>query len=280
MIAAREITDTDLYHIFAVECRGDTLIVSPRGDAAGFPPHQFRAAVQRLQCRCGGRPARNLIIDLSGSSYPGLSMLGAFRDLIGTVRGRGGTAAVAGMSPETNRVLAEYGMDREWTTYPDLPAATHAVVHETLPQRVRRNRHTILQSAALLFLLLAGAAAFAAVDHRPVADTLRQTETLWKDYRRLQRVPLDDIEWRREAKVLAERADRLDKKLYTESGMMEVTLAVRGLRDILHSPQKPETRSAEFEAKLAQARRSVERSDWRTRFVHKIQGLASTERRS
>jgi anti-anti-sigma regulatory factor len=270
MIAARELTDTDLHYIFAVECRGDTLIVTPRGDAAGFPPHQFRAAVQRLQTRCGGRPTRNLIIDLGGSSYPGLSMLGAFRDLIGTVRGRGGTAAVAGMSPETTRVLAEYGIDREWTTYPDLPAATRSVVHESLPERLRRIRRPLLWVAAVLSLLLLAGAAAVAVDRRPVADTYRQTESLWKEYRRLQRAPLDEVDWRREVQALAKRADRLQEKLHREPGVVEVSAAVDGLRDVLHSPQRPETRGTEFEAKLAKARQTVRDTDWRHRVVRNL----------
>jgi anti-anti-sigma regulatory factor len=275
MITADPITETDLYHIFAVECRGDTLVVTPRGDAAGFPPHQFRAAVARLQTRCCGRPLRNLIIDLSGSDYPGLSMLGAFRDLIASVRGRGGTAAVAGASPDTLRVLAEYNMDREWTIYDDMPEAVRAVVHESIPQRMHRKRRPLLQALAAVGALLLIGAVYVAFDHRPAADTFRQTEILWKDYRRLEALSLDEPDWRQQAGELAERSDQLAKKLLKEPGIREVTLAVHELQAMLHAPQRPETRAAEFEQQLAVARDKVRNSDWRHRALRSMASLGS-----
>lgn len=252
MTAAKELTEWDLHHVFEVECRGDTLIVTPRGDALGFPEAHFRDAVRRLRDRfdvadgCDGRQPRNLIIDATGRDYPGLEMLAAFRDLIETVRRRGGTAAVAGSSPETELVLHEFHVGDDWTVYPDLATAARSVVHEPVTRRVWRWRRGVFFAAALPVLALAIYAAFApARDAAAFADLGRT----WGSYRHVRINTGSDSDRRQSFDRLADYA--AGRAIEFEGhGLRSAAEAAGRMAEIIRSPIQPAPGEAKFEHDL------------------------------
>lgn len=267
MRAVKELTEDDLHHVFAVECRGDTLIIAPRGDAHGFPESHFRSAVRALHDRFGNCKPRNLIIDLTTRDYPGLDMLGAFRDLIEAVRRRGGTAAVVGISPGTGRVMEEFDLGEDWDVYPSLPAAARAVVHEPLHHRVWRHRRAILLTAAALMLPLLGAAAYAAMDHRKDAAAYRRLGFVWSEYRQLELVPGDDPERSRMRKSLAARAAGLEKE-FEGKQLWSAMFAASRMKEILQSGVQPDPRADDFERYLTRELKALQGTDRRLFALH------------
>lgn len=262
MAAVKDLTEDDLHHVFAVECRGDTLIITPRGDAHGFPESHFRSAVRALHGRFDGCRPRNLIIDLTTRDYPGLEMLGAFRDLIETVRKRGGTAAVVGASPGTTRVMEEFDLGGDWTVFPDLSTATRAVVHEPWRHRLWRHRRAALLVAVGLLLPLIGAAAYGAIDHRKDAAAFRRLGLIWSEYRQLELMPFEEPERRRARESLAARAARLAKEFEAEK-LWTASFTASKMKEILRSPQQPDPRATAFEKELTKELKTLDGTDRR-----------------
>jgi len=268
MTAAKELTEWDLHHVFEVECRGDTLIVTPRGDALGFPEPHFRDAVRRLRERfdsrngCDGRRPRNLILDATGRDYPGLEMLSAFRELIEAVRQQGGTAAVAGSSLETERVLHEFKIGDDWTVYPDLPAATRAVVREPVTRRVWRRRRVIAVAAAALLLPLIGLAVYSSIDTREDAAAYAELGKIWTQHRQLRLMPYEDAERQRVRDGLANRAAGKAKE-YEAQKLRNAASSARQMAEILRSPTQPDPRERRYEELLTAELKLIDRSDRR-----------------
>lgn len=251
MVAAeRELTEDDLHHVFSVECRGDTLIIAPRGDAAGFPERHFRDAVRALHDRFAKCRSQNLVIDLTATDYPGLGMLAAFRDLVDDVRRRGGVAAVAGPSAETDRVLEEFGARLDWTVYSDLAAATRAVVHEPIRGRFRRRRRAAAYGAAVLSVPLLVWAASASVREPGDASAYRDLNRVWQRYRQAETLPSDEPERQRVRDDAVAYANFIAGDLKAR-GFASAADTARRLESIVRSPHQPDPRAEAFEKDLA-----------------------------
>jgi anti-anti-sigma regulatory factor len=255
----KTLTEWDLYHIFSVDCRGDTLVIAPRGDAAGFPETQFRLAVQRLHDaleRCG---ARNLIVDLSDIDYPGLEMLTAIRDLVAAVRSRGGTAALAGPSNDTIRVLQEHAVGQDWTFFPDRATAVQRVVRETWRQRLSRHRRLLAVAAAIILVPLVLSVPTLSLFRTSEAEALAEVRNLWARYHELQRLPLD-AERDRAMDKLAARAAGL-RAAFLGKKLPKAADAAGGLVLIIGSPIQPDPRAAAFEKQLLADMRAQDDSE-------------------
>ena len=238
------LTDHDLFHLFDVECRGDTLILAPRGDATAVPEAQFRLAIRRVHDRFNGCGARNLVVDLSVSNYPGISILGAVADLVVAVRRHGGIAAVAGASPDTDRVLQEYGLGGDWTVFPDRPTAVKRIARESWPELARRRRTILAACAALLALSTLGAAAYLGL-RMSEASAYREIAAVWREYQRIVQLPPGKERYRATT-LLKERAFSLRDKLEARE-LWKPYRAARELALIVGSNKYPDPRAEHFE---------------------------------
>lgn len=236
MTALKELTEADLYHVFAVERRGDTLIVAPRGDATSFPEHHFRTAVVALRRRLDGANPCKLILDLSDVDYPGLAILDVFDDLITEVSWRGETVVVAGASEDTLRVLQEYGLGRDWKHFDSLPAATKAVVHEPFWKPAMR-RPGLAIAAVLVVLLIVGAAAFWAGKPHPDRVAYNEIQKIWNDYAGIQETVAEEPDLIAATAELSRRTDELATYVAERRRMPEIIAAAKQLQLMLHRPK-------------------------------------------
>ncbi|MGC1274084.1 MAG: STAS domain-containing protein [Planctomycetaceae bacterium] len=236
MTALKELTEADLYHVFSIERRGDTLIVAPRGDASSFPEHHFRSAVTALRRRLDGTHPCRLIVDLSDVDYPGLAMLDVFDDLITEVGWRGETVVVAGASDDTVRVLKEYGLGHDWKHFEDLPAAAKAIVHEPFWKPAAR-RPDLVAAAVLIVLLIVGAAAFWAGKPHPDRVAYNEIQEIWNDYAGIQATVAEEPDLIAATAEVSRRSDELATYVAERRRMPEIIAAAKQLQRMLHRPK-------------------------------------------
>lgn len=232
----KELTEADLHHVFAVERRGDTLIVAPRGDATSFPEHHFRAAVTVLRKRLNGTHPCSVIVDLSRLEYAGLAMLDVFDDLITAIVWRGETVVVAGATDDTRRVLQEYRLGRDWTHYDDLPSAARAVVREPFWKSATRRPELVIAMLAGL-LLIGGMFAFLATRTHPDRIAHQQVMALWREYAKAQNEAAEQPDLIAATNNLSQRVDELAATVAEEERMPEIVAAAQQLQQMVRHPR-------------------------------------------
>lgn len=87
-----ELATASSHSLLTCELFGDTLIVSPQGDLAGFSRTLFDVEQQRVRRLLASRGIRNLLIDLSGGQYFGRAMISALLDLRSSLPEEGAVA--------------------------------------------------------------------------------------------------------------------------------------------------------------------------------------------
>jgi anti-anti-sigma regulatory factor len=148
-------TATDLHSIFRVERCGDALIVTPRGDAAGFGGAEFyreQAAVQGLLKEPG---VKSLVVDLGEATYYGSTVIGAINRFGIEVRNAGGRIALCRVSDDTRYILRTMKLDELWEHYPTRGQA--------LAEMATRRNTERFRGAARWAVLAVGVAAVAVV---------------------------------------------------------------------------------------------------------------------
>ena len=103
--------------VFSVECRGDTAIVAPRGDANVFRYHDVHSESNRLEELLDEPELVNLLIDFSKVKTVGSIMLGVLIKLARKVGQSGGQAAFCNASSDMLDLLRSMKLDSIWTDY-------------------------------------------------------------------------------------------------------------------------------------------------------------------
>ena len=138
--------------ILPVEPRGDTVIMRPGGDLAGYSRTEFSGELSRVkslfQSAPGRRTFRNLIVDCSGSAYFGSEMIGHLVDIRKSIP-EDGVMALSGLSPDMEAGLKVMKLDQMWMTFDDREAAARAIASEPFREKVGRNRRQLGILAAL-----------------------------------------------------------------------------------------------------------------------------------
>ncbi len=128
----------DKHLLFPIERRGDTLIVTPKGDPASFANLNFNLEHAALLQLLKTGPYQNLLVDLSGSNYFGAKVLGAIAEWAKRIAERGGQVAVCGTSGDMRELLHIYGFEVQWPQFPTREAGIKAIVKESSLQSVKR----------------------------------------------------------------------------------------------------------------------------------------------
>jgi anti-anti-sigma regulatory factor len=152
---------TELHSIFRVERRGDALVITPRGDAAGFGGAEFyreQAAVQQL---LKDPDVKHLVVDLGEATYYGSTVIGAINRFGIEIRNAGGRIALCRVSDDTRYILRTMKLDGLWEHYPTRGQALAVMASQRMSERLRpRLRWALLtagvgaMAAVFLFVLL------------------------------------------------------------------------------------------------------------------------------
>lgn len=123
---------THLHQVFPLEAYGDTLVVTPAGDAAGFHLPHVHAEMAAVGEYLEKQDLKHLVIDLSRSRYFGSLILGQLIALSQRVRERGGRVALADPSNEMREVLKIMKVDQLWEIYGSRSQALSAIAKRPL----------------------------------------------------------------------------------------------------------------------------------------------------
>lgn len=191
---------------FRVERAGDLLIVTPVGDPVEFSISLFQSEFSRVKRVAALPEFRNILVNMSNSSYFGSELIGMLLDLrrsVATQRGNavgedglngstvhdGGVVALAGLSPDMAAGLKIMSVDSLFLTFDTRAEAVNTLAHRTLVDKMRESRTpwyvSLLAVPVLIgvFVLLAIPAINAAV--RPTAredfDTVCSVYTEWQE---------------------------------------------------------------------------------------------------
>lgn len=137
-----QLAQTQLHRVYLVERRGDTLVVRPRGDAAGFSLSLVNTEMGVITGVIASGITKHLIVDLSGGNYFGSVILGALVQLGNQVRSQGGRIALAGASSDMQEILRLMKLDQMWELFRDLPAALRAIATIPFGERMWARRRT------------------------------------------------------------------------------------------------------------------------------------------
>ena len=158
--------------ILPVQPRGDTLVLRPTGDLAGFGRAEMVAELNRVKSLLAGdgsvdpdnpnqvvatvsrghRQYKNLIVDFGGSGYFGSEMIGYLVDLRKSVP-PDGNMALTGLSDDMQAGLKVMHLDGMWSTYDTAEEAVGEIAHEPIGERVHRNRTRLILFALLLLAI-------------------------------------------------------------------------------------------------------------------------------
>lgn len=138
-------------HVYLADLYGDTLVVKPRGDAAGFSSQAVTSETAQIDQWLKEPAVKHLAVDMSGTNYVGSVILGMLVRWSQAIRSRGGRAALCGASPDMQDVLRLMKLDAMWEQFPTRAAGLRAVATIPFRERMWRQRRS--------FLILIGLAA-------------------------------------------------------------------------------------------------------------------------
>lgn len=125
-----------MHSIFPIERRGDTLIVTPQGDAIGFSPNQIQVEIRGVEKLLAESDALNMIMDLEHTNYFGSEMIGFISRLGTKARQRGGRTAICNVSADMQGILDVMKFDTVWESYDSSRDAIRAVARIPFTERL------------------------------------------------------------------------------------------------------------------------------------------------
>lgn len=97
--------------LFTVERARDILILSPRGDIAGFLDQDVQRQVAEIEQEIETGEAKHILVDLGGSRYFGSVVIGVINSLARFVRERQGVLVLSDVSDDMSQVLRVMKLD-------------------------------------------------------------------------------------------------------------------------------------------------------------------------
>ena len=235
--------------VFPVETFGDTLIVSVKGDRAGFSEAEYRADCDRVAAALDDPRYRNLVVDFSLTNYVGGETLERVEGWMRQVRGRGGRAVACELSDDMRQGLRLTTGHDDWEDYDTRGEALSDVATETPAQRGRRYLPKVLAGVAALLVL--GVAAYALRGlflDRTQEDAYLALNEVWEKYHRLERRSPDHnqfwqgtLELDRELAPVREEIRTMHVHKYPLRNVMHY-LGGR-MHEVLLSPRSPDPRA-------------------------------------
>lgn len=207
--------------VFPSVRKGDTLIVSPAGDAAGFGGAQFAVEQSRVLKALEEPGIRNVIVDLRNANYIGGTMIGALNRFVVKARERGGRAGFCHLSADMDETVRILNLQQLWAVYPTRAAAVKDIVVETVPQQLAANRQSL---AVLGCLALAVAAWFSVplvrgrLEQAAAADRYRELAALWDDLQVRRATVGKPLAWEEESRLAARKVEACVVRATPRSG--------------------------------------------------------------
>lgn len=205
----------DQHRLFLVEERGDTLIVFPKGDPAGFANLNFNIEHAAVLSLLENKNHKNVLVDLSASNYFGAKILGAFSEWADLAKAKGGKFALCELSSDMKELLHIFHFDEQWQQFETREEAVKEIVTES-PLEVIQSHW---RSLACLFLALLFLAAWYSPWEQHYARFVNQRDyeavlAIWEEMQSLKKANASPAEWRR----LQNRAHRELKPIVPELG--------------------------------------------------------------
>lgn len=118
---------TQFHKVFLAELEGNTLVVTPRGDAVGFRDTDVGGELKTLLELAGSPGVVNLVVDLGNSEYFGSTMIGAINQLGSQFRDAGGRIAMCNVSAQMRDMLDIMHLDEMWMQFDSRKIALRAM---------------------------------------------------------------------------------------------------------------------------------------------------------
>jgi anti-anti-sigma factor len=118
---------TQFHKVFLAEQEGNTLVVTPRGDAIGFRDSDVTGELKTVLALAGSPGIINLVVDLGSSDYFGSTMIGAINQLGSQFRYIGGRVALCNLSPQMNDMLEIMHLKELWMIFDTRKIALRAM---------------------------------------------------------------------------------------------------------------------------------------------------------
>jgi anti-anti-sigma factor len=113
--------------LFEVEQVGETVIVSPRGQANGFRYHDLHAEANSVRGFLLQPGRRNVIMDMSQMEYCGSEFIGSLVSMLRESRNRGGKSVFCRANPQMHKVLDNMSLFKLWPYFATREEALAAV---------------------------------------------------------------------------------------------------------------------------------------------------------
>jgi anti-anti-sigma factor len=122
-----DLSGTTSNQVFLVESKGDTLIVSPTGEAFEFGHTTVIGEMNAILELLEESEVQNLVIDLSREEYYGSVIIGAINTMVSHIVEKGGRAVTCCASSEMRSVIKIMGLTDRWPEYPSRRKALKAL---------------------------------------------------------------------------------------------------------------------------------------------------------
>ncbi|MFH5806149.1 hypothetical protein [Alienimonas sp. DA493] len=248
--------------IFPVETFGDTLIVLPKGDKAGFGEADFRVECTRVAAALRDPMYKNLVLDFTLTNYVGGNVIEELQRWVAQVREQGGRAVACEVSDDMRKGLEVSRRADDWEFFDTRDDALHAVARETPGQKLVRWAPSIATAVTVLLLIALGA--WLLTGRQTERRHYAALEEIWRDYAKIRKRTPEVRDWAVQTEPLVERLDgqiaELTELLPTEYSARNALLAVARsrMRPILVEPRSPDPRAAGVEAGLAYIRGNLD----------------------
>jgi anti-anti-sigma regulatory factor len=113
--------------VFLARLEGNTLVVTPRGDAIGFRDSDVANELRTLLGLAGLPGIVNLLVDLGSSNYFGKTMMTSISELGERFQITGGQTALCEVSPQMTEMLRIMKLEDLWMTFDTRKSALKAL---------------------------------------------------------------------------------------------------------------------------------------------------------
>lgn len=233
--------------LFPAQLKGQVLVVTPHGDAAGFGMSQFHRELRAIQDEVKNREeVQHLLINFEDANYFGTDVIGAIASMGKAIRDKGGTFNVTNLSKDMSGVMTTMQLNRMFEEHASEPAALSKLnPPPTLASRLKRP-----VGVGLLVLLLVAAVAGGAYwyqDYRSSGD--------YRCYSKLQAIndelklkrdqTVSETDWRLFKNRSRDTVESMEAWLKEQPGELtpareEMLLAItEGFKPVLEEPRDP-----------------------------------------
>jgi anti-anti-sigma regulatory factor len=124
---AGRLEQTEFHKVYLARLEGNTLVVTPRGDAIGFRDSDVANELRTLLGLAGLPGIVNLIVDLGSSNYFGKVMMNNISQLGEQFQKSGGRIALCEVSEQMTEMLRIMRLTDSWMTFDTRKTAVKAM---------------------------------------------------------------------------------------------------------------------------------------------------------